>query len=161
MSTQPKNQPSKAEWDEIEKKLDRQLVQVYLRCDGYLIAAGMVRVGQSLRIVVYVDGWVRGKWMGLFDTIDEMPDEARKFYRHRSRQRIRAKELKAWEKILGKRECKRRKMYDKIYITTPEWLRPRPLINQLKVQCDSIQILTYEQYKPAVEAMKDDENPTT
>lgn len=146
-------QPTKEQWDAIAKRLDAQFSPVYLRCDGFLVRAAMQRIGtNSLAITVGVNGWVfKGEWLPLGDK--EMSEEARRFWRPKKRQKWTRKDLKLWEKLYGKRECRRRGYYEPRIYPEPIWLRPRPFIAHLKKHNQRIEILDYETYRAEVEAL--------
>lgn len=152
-----KKQPSKSQWQEIEKNLDSFFGVAYLRCDGYLISATMGRVGKNkLAIVVAVNGYLlKGEWFPSSSVTDtnDLHEVARRFLRPTSRARMNQKELKLWEKIIGKRECKKRGYYDRIIFPKTEWLRPRPFIAHLKKHNQSIEIIDYETYSREVEVL--------
>ncbi|MEJ1381364.1 MAG: hypothetical protein RPT95_10420 [Candidatus Sedimenticola sp. (ex Thyasira tokunagai)] len=154
------SQPTKEQWAEIAKQLDCQLRPVYLRCDGYLVQAELSRVERSLKIVVYVNGWFKGAWIQIVTNPDELAEEPRRFWRHSKRQPIKAKELKLWEKIVGKRECRKRGYYTPRLIPSPHWNTPGSFIRHLKKHNESIEILNHETYMAAIDALSSDEEKT-
>lgn len=147
-------QPTKEQWDEIAKRLDALYASVYLRCDSYLVCAALERIGTNqLAIGVAVNGWaLKGEWLPLGDR--EMSEEARRFWRPKKRQKWTRKELKLWEKVHGKRECRRRGYYEPHIWPEPIWLRPRPFIAHLQKHNQRIEILDYETYRAEVEALQ-------
>lgn len=146
-------QPTREQWDLIAEKLDRQLDPVYLRCDGHLVSAVMARTGKNqLGIAVVVNGWrFKGEWLPLDGR--GMSEEARRFWRPKRRARMSRKQLKLWEKLEGKRECRRRGYYDPLIWPEPVWLRPRPFIRHLKEHNEHIEIIDYETYRREVDAL--------
>jgi len=147
------SQPTKEQWKEIELQLDALFSPVYLKCDEYYVGFALVRNKSKLVINVYVNGWIKGEWFGVGD---KMSEEARRFWRLRTSACFTAKQLKLYEKIYGKRECKKKGMYKKRMWPDPMWNRPRPLINHLKKHNQNIEIIDYKTYKAAIEAMKDE-----
>lgn len=158
------NHPSKAEWDEIAVKLDRIFDPVYLRCDGFYVFAVMMRHGKNkLAIQVAVNGFsFNGKWLPSLgrDNPKEMSEEARRFWMPRTMAKMTQKELKSWEKIIGKRECRKRGYYDKFVWPKPLWNRPRSLINHLKKHNQSIEIIDSDTYTEWVDAQPKTEGET-
>lgn len=145
-------QPTKAQWDEIAEKLDSLFSPVYLRCDGYLVATSLRRAGNRLVIHVAVNGWdFKGKWASIDG---EMSEEAKRFWMPRKKAKMTQKYLKSWERLIGKRECRKRGYYDPYVVPMPIWNRPRPLINHLKKHNQSIEIIDYETYSRELEALR-------
>jgi len=154
-------QPTAAEWAEIATALDRQLAPIYLCCDGYLVEAELTRTGKNtLGITVAVNGWsFRGSWLPLDGR--EMSEEARRFWCPRKRQRMSAKHLRVWEKLYGKRECRRRGYYEPVISPFPVWRRPRPFIAHLKAHNTNIEIIDYTRYKTALTVLRSTEDGKT
>ncbi|WP_275100123.1 hypothetical protein [Sedimenticola hydrogenitrophicus] len=151
------NQPTKEQWDEVAKEMDRLFGSVYLRCDGYLVSTHLERDSKTNRlyIIVYVDGGFKGEWIEVVDDPEEFSDIPKRFCRHVSRQRRSAKDLKLCEKLYGKRECRKRGYYDRRYLSRADWLKPMPLIRHLKKHNTDIEVLTYETYKAALDAKRE------
>ncbi|HED35073.1 MAG TPA: hypothetical protein ENJ08_12820, partial [Gammaproteobacteria bacterium] len=106
---------SKNEQSEIAKKLEYLLCDVLLRCDGYFVKAYLDRVSKNrLAIVVFVDGNVKGEWID--SNPENVSEEAKRFFRPSLRALYNAKEIKRYEMVLGKRECKKWGGYKKIVI---------------------------------------------
>lgn len=146
-------QPTKEQWDEIAEKLDSLFSPVYLRCDGYLVATSMRRSKNRLIILVAVNGWeFKGEWLPSGDR--EMSEEASRFWMPRKKARFTRKALKMWEKILGKRECRKRGYYDHYIFPMPYWNRPRPLINHLKKHNQCIEVIDYETYSRELDVLR-------
>ncbi len=144
--------PSKQEWAQVIKDLDSQFRVVYLRCDGYLVSASLLRSkGNRLKVVVYVDGVIKGAWCGLFKAVEEMSNEARRFWFPAQRSLMKAKELKFWEKFHGKRECKKRGFYEKRFVPTPEWNSASSLVRHLIKHNDQIEIIDNVTYMAELE----------
>ena len=145
--------PTKEQWEEIARQLDRMFVPIFLRCDSYIIQAGMVRSRKNtLKIAIYVDGFIRGKWT------DGKDDEPKRFWRPITRSKYTAKYIKAMEKIYGKRKCKASGYYEKRTHYLPEWNRPMPLIRHLKKHNENIEVLGYEAYKAELDKIMEKDN---
>lgn len=153
------SQPTKEQWKKVEQDLDSLFRPVYLKCDEYYVRYALVRMKNKLVIDVYVNGFIKTEWYG--DIKNDNPhEEAIRFWRPTTRSKYTAKELKRWEKIQGKRECRKRGMYEKRVFPWPWWNRPRPLIAHLKKHNTDIEIITYETHQAAIEKIEElnDEN---
>lgn len=142
------SQPTKEQWKEIAIELDKQFSDVYLLCDGYYLLYRMERHKNKLVISAYVNGEIKGEWFGFDDNASE---EAHKFFRPSVKAKYTAKHIKLYEKIYGKRECKKKGIYDKVTYYWPWWNRPQPIINRLKKTCENIEILDRETYSTAMD----------
>lgn len=139
---------SKQDQETIIQQLDKLFTAVYLRCDGYYVFYHLTRHKKQLVIGCYINGWLKGEWL----TWDKpMSEEARRFFRPATRSKMSPKELKSWEKIIGKRECKKRGFYDKIVFPMPWWNSARSLVRHLMKNNTSIEIISYETHKAAVD----------
>lgn len=146
-------QPSKAEWDALATELGGRFGFAHLRADGYLVALRKEQVSETrLQIAVYVDGWMRGEWMKHVEREEELADIPRRFCRLMRKQKMKGKELRLWEKICGRRECRKRGYYDPWLQVSPYWNSSRSLIAHLKRRNQDIEILDYDTYKTALEA---------
>jgi len=142
------NQPTKEEWEQVVKDLDSLFKPVHLLCDGFYVRYSMVRHKNKLVIDVYVNGKLKGEW---FTLGDEFPEEIRRFFRLRVMNRY--KDIKKWEKILGKREAKKQGIYEKVTFPSCYWNRPRPLIRHLIKHNKDIQIIDSKTHEEAVSSM--------
>lgn len=137
---------SKDEQSEIAERLENFWASVFLRCDGYLVKARLQRVSTNrLVIVVFVDGWIKGEWMS-FDP-EKVSEEAKRFFRPSSRALYNAKEIKKYEKALGKRKCKKFGVYQKVVIPVPGWSRPMPFIRHVLKMNKSVELIDRETYE--------------
>lgn len=141
-------QPTKEQWKELAVNLDKMFSDIYLLCDGYYLLYRMERSKNKLVICVYVNGFMKGEWFGIDD---EASEEARRFWRPSIKARYSAKYIKLCEKLYGKRECKKKGIYDKRTIYYPYWNRPNPIISHLKKTCENIEILDRETYKSGLD----------
>lgn len=145
--------PTKEQWDEVAETLDSQFDGVYLRCDNYLVHACLRRMKMKLVISVYVNGYFKGEWFG---KDDEMSEEARRFWRPSVRALHSAKYIKLFEKIDGKRKCKKNGIYDKYTWPIHYWNRPRPFIRHLIKHNEHIEIIDHETYEAGIKALKEE-----
>ena len=140
--------PNKDQWAEIEKLLDRMYCSVYLLCDGYLVEATLRRVAKNnLAIEIYVNGYIRGEWFGLFDKPEDMSEETRRFYMPRQKKKYSAKELKFYEKFYGKRVCRKKGMYDSWIIPKSHWRSAKSFIAHLKKHNSDIRVICADEHK--------------
>ena len=146
-------QPTKEQWAEIEKQLESLFSAVYLRCDGYLVYVSLKRVEKNrLGIVVGVNGWqFKGKWLPLRDK--PMSEEARRFWFPRERAVHSRKMIMALENLYGKRAAKEKGVYRKVMLPTPIWNSARSFIRHLKKHNESIEVIDYETYRAALDAL--------
>ncbi len=147
------SKPTKEQWDEVAEKLDSQFDGVYLRCDGYLVYATLGRMKMKLVIYVYVNGYFKGEWYG---RDDEMSEEARRFWRPSVRAHYPAKYIKFYEKLYGKRKCKKKGIYDKYIWPFHWWNRPLPFIRHLIKYNDNIEIIDRETHVTGIKALKEE-----
>ncbi len=147
-------QPTKEQWQDIESKLDSMYSDVHLLCDGYYLLYRMERSKNKLLISVYINGWMKGEWFGVGDKASE---EARLFWRPSIKAKYTAKHIKLYEKIYGKRECKKKGIYDKQTMYWPSWNRPKPIITHLKKTCKSIEILDSKTYNAGLDKLNANE----
>ena len=152
------SQPTKEQWDEIARQLDRMYDAVCLRCDDYLITASLMRADKNkLKIVVYVDGSIQGKWCQVVEDANELSEEPRRFWFHSKHQKIAPKTLKAWERAIGKRECRKRGYYNKMIVPRPDWNSANSFIRHLRRHNANIEVLTRDEYNAALDAKRGSE----
>lgn len=113
---------------------------VTLMCDGYKVQISEARSGNKIIITVYVNGFMRGKWLNGDCEI------GRKFMRPSVRFAYSARFRKDMQDIMGKREYKKKSdVYEKkITVYYPFWNNINSLIKHLKANCTSIKIHTNE-----------------
>jgi hypothetical protein len=146
------SQPTKEQWTEIQGQLNSQFTTTYLDCDGYLIAARMVRSKNKLVIQVYVDGYIDGKWIKSVKTIDEFAEVPKRFYRHARKNIWPRKLVKDMEKLLGKRRCKEEGYYGERYTSFPWFNSAETFISHLKKHNQSIELLDHTTYQQRLTA---------
>lgn len=147
-----KQHPTKEQWQEVEKQLSRLFDGVYLRCDGFVVYASLVRASiNRLGIRLFVDGVLAGAWF-LSAEDGTYPEQAVRFYRPVDKTRYPPKFVKAMEKAIGKRRCRADGYYDKrrYYMTT--WGTPAAFIRHLKKHNDHIQVIDRETHDREVAA---------
>lgn len=66
---------TKEEWAQVEERLMRQFSPVALMCDGYHLTLKLQRTGMKLVIAFFVNGFMKGAWMGV------ECEERRRFFR--------------------------------------------------------------------------------
>lgn len=139
---------TKGQWDDLKSRVNTMFSGVFLLCDGYLVSARLERNKMKLYIAVFVNGYMKGKdcWSGKKSEVEQMSDIARKFH---SRKIVRqpAKEIKQWEAILGKRECKKRGIYDGRIYTVPYFASAAGFIAHIRKHCQSIEEISYDEYQ--------------
>lgn len=149
------SKPTAEQWKQFEQRLGALYNPAYANCDGYLVLCTLERVERTqLGITVYVDGWLRGKWL-LSNEDGEYPEQGRRFYQERSKSVHPEKQRRKLEKIFGKREAKRRFSLDKkITWRVPYWRSARSLRTHLIKQNQSIQLLSPEDYASQMAARR-------
>lgn len=151
--------PSNKQWDSLRIALDSIYGLAYLRCDGYVLSLNWERAGkttQRYELAVYVNGFIKGKWMVFRQKLDEdIPEIARRFYRPSLRQLHSNKHIKGMEKIFGKRYCRAGGYYDKRISCTPYWKTVESCIRHLKKHNQDIEILAYEDYRAATDQLNE------
>lgn len=121
---------TKERWAQIESELDRQFTSLHFRADGYVVSASLVRSGNRLAVRVWVNGYVKGAWFPKRG--EPMAEEARRFWRHVAKPIVSAKNLRIYEKLDGKRECKKRGYYDKFIWAEPQHLSAKAFCRHLR-----------------------------
>lgn len=108
---------TKERWAQIEAEIDSLFRTVHFRADGYVVSASLMRSGNKLKVCVWVNGAIKGSWFP--KNGEPMDEEARRFWHHTARPKMGARLLRLYEKLDGKRECKKRGYYDKVIWPTP------------------------------------------
>lgn len=146
------------DYKDLRRRIE-QFESVYLLCDGYLVGIKIKQHKMRLRVVVFVNGWIKGDgiWFGKEDEIDKMPDIARRFYFHKRKGRP-AKEVRKWEKLMGKRECKKRGLYLKSIATLPEFNTAGSCLAHIKKHNESIVEISREEYEKRLDELDTEAN---
>lgn len=134
---------TKERWAQIEDELDSLYRTVHLRADGYIVSASLMRLGNRLLVKVWVNGQMRTAWFPKRG--EPMAEEARRFWRHIAIPIVSAKTLRAFEKTLGKRECKKHGYYDKFIWAEPRHLSAKAFCRHLRRHNTEIAELTPEE----------------
>ncbi|ACL72738.1 conserved hypothetical protein [Thioalkalivibrio sulfidiphilus HL-EbGr7] len=146
-----KEQPTAAQWQEIEERVMTLFSSVHLDCDGYLVRLMLQRVGKlRLGITVYVDGKFDLKWLGWVG--DELSEEGRRFYQERTRSVYRGKRKKLARRALGKKAAE-----ETVSHRHPYWESPQSLRRHLVANNEVIRLLSDEEAKRRREALLADE----
>lgn len=120
---------TKEQWVKIKEELSNVGGMVVLNADGYQIDLYARLIGRSLKILVFVNGSMKGKWM-----IDG-GEEASRFMREHIRYVHSAKLRAAWVKECGGARCSkanRERINKKFTMWSQEWHSPTSLIAHLK-----------------------------
>jgi hypothetical protein len=144
--------PTKEQWNEVKLKLSMSFGVAYFLIDGYCIQACIERDKMRLVVAVYVNGYIKIKdmWCGQERDVDNMTKIARRFYCLKSKASRAAKDIKTLEKLLGKRECKKKGFYDKWLTTSPWFGTAGAFIAHLKKHNQAIQVVDYATYQAAL-----------
>lgn len=149
--------PTKEQWDEVKNELSKSFGSVYFLIDGYYVQACIERDKMRLVVAVYVNGYMKSQdmWFGKERDVDNMTEIARRFYCLKSTAFRSAKDIKELEKLLGKRECKKKGFYDKWLKVLPWFSTPGAFITHIKKHNEDIQIVDYETFKVALDKHRD------
>ncbi|MDP1664104.1 MAG: hypothetical protein Q8L79_03180 [Methylobacter sp.] len=146
--------PTKAQWDEVKLKLSRPYGSAYFKCDDYLIHAEVRQNKMTLKIQVYVNGWIKGEWWwtGKERDLGTMPDIPRRFH-CLTRKGKSAKEIGLNHKIFGKKVCKDKGINDKFCMAYPIFNTAGGFVAHLKKHNPAIEVLDFLTYQKARDAL--------
>lgn len=135
------------DWGNIKNELGRVYGSVRLAADGHLIFAIVRQDKMKLTIAVYVNGKIKGADIQHFKAseMDKLSDVQRKFMRHKFYSPNK-KDVKFYEKLKGKKYCKENGVYERSFSTWPYFNTPGAFVAKLKKTCESVEILTAEDY---------------
>lgn len=139
---------SKGEWADVKVKLSSTYGSaVYLKCDDYLLSPRVVQRNMRLVIMVYVDGYFRGRdvWCGKESKLAEMSNIARRFYCLHSKGQP-AKRAALLVNIYGKKGCREGGYLERSCYVWPEFRTPGAFIAHIKKHNPSIELLDYETF---------------
>lgn len=138
---------TKAEWEQVEERLTRQLIPVALMCDGYHLTLKIERSGMKLLIVAYINGTLKGEWV-----IAES-EECRRFFRPVKKSVWSAKALARMKKM-SKRQLKEYGLDPDETVTAyyPWWTSVKALKSHLLKHNESIELLKDWQYEAKEQA---------
>lgn len=141
------SQPTKEQWADIEANMNSLFSATYLDCDGYLVAARMVRDKNKLVIEVYVDGYVKGLWHQYVESIDAFSEVPKRFYCIKKQSLWPKKFIQDMEKQIGKRRCTKNGYYAVRYSSRSWWISAKSFISHLKKHNQSIELLDHTTYQ--------------
>lgn len=142
------SKPSTAQWQQLKENLSGCYGQEFMNCDGYFIGISVMQDRRKLVIGISVDGFINFSDAQIIneDQKDDLPEKIKKFYYLRNVPWDK-KITQMYEKMYGKRECKRRGVYKKRYLPWPFFNTPGAMITHLKKHCENIVIIDYEKYQ--------------
>lgn len=156
-----KKHPTKAQWAELEAQSRNLFGSIRLRCDGYLVLAKWERegkTGQRFVLRPYVNGYWRGKWHKQVTDPADLPEESRRFWRLTKSRACTPAKIIQLEKSLGKRICQSLNIYAVKYMPTPSFQTVGSFIRHIKKHNQSIEILTDDEYRAAIDALPPEED---
>lgn len=129
--------PSKEQWAEFEERADRLYCTQKLTCDGFELSVTKAQISKNkLGVVVYVNGWIKGEWLG-----GEKADCAeQRFMRPVERYAYRPKFRQEMLKLMGKRRYAQEGMDRKVKYFMPDWPSGAALRRHLAKTCKAITI---------------------
>lgn len=138
---------TKAEWEQVEERLTRQLIPVALMCDGYHLTLQIKRSGMKLLIVPYVNGVLKGTWF----TAES--EERRRFFRSVKKSVWSTKARARMEKM-SKRQLEAYGLDPGETVTAyyPWWTSVKALKSHLLKHNESIELLKDWQYEAKEQA---------
>lgn len=141
-------QPTAEQWKQFETDVMRLYHPVYLDCDGYLVRLMLERVSKlRLGIVVYVDGQLEMRWLGLAS--DEPTEIGCRFFQERTRSVYRGKQKRLAKRALGKKESERQVSH-----RHPWWESPTSLRRHLVANNKVIRLVEDDEVQQRLEALK-------
>lgn len=144
---------TKERWAQIESELNTLSYSLlYFRADGYIVSASLRPAGNRLLVQVWVNGYIRGAWFPKRG--EPMAEEARRFWRHVAKPVMSAKMLRLFEKLHGKRECKKRGFYDKFIWAEPYHLSAKAFCRHLRRHNTDIAELSPEEVDAFIAGLK-------
>ena len=123
---------TKEQWTEIEKHLAGLFSSVIFKYGEFEITVTRGRVSESkTSLVVYVDGVIKGGW---YSKDNERPACIPDVWRKRTRAKYKAKSIKSFEKIWGKRRAKKEmpELYEVTQYHTCDFTTAKSLVRQYK-----------------------------
>jgi hypothetical protein len=160
--SQTKQHPTAVQLKEVVARLQYVGEYAFFKVDGYLISAQVVQVNRAVKIAVYVNGWIKGKWVwrGKESELDTMPEIPRKFYCLTKKGHSK-KQIAVWERLYGKREAKNKGVYEKHCFAKYQFSTANAFITHLKKHNQHIEILTYEQYAAQKQGLAEEDDDET
>lgn len=145
---------SKEAWEDIESSLSCSYVDISFKFKGYLLQVNRVRISESkTALMVWIDGKSRSSWGCAHldfmksnlttDEIESTPSIIPDVWKPVARSNYKPKQIKAFEKINGKRWCKKEGIYDKTVFYTSTFSKASVLVRQFK-KLDGLELITDE-----------------
>ncbi|WP_298437984.1 hypothetical protein [Geobacter sp.] len=133
---------TKAEWAQVEERLNRAYCPVALMCDGYHLTIRIERIKMQLVIGFHVNGVFRGAWMS------EDCEERRRFFRPVKKSAWNAAS-RARMKKMSKRALKQMKVdpSESFTVHYPWWTSFKALKSHLQKHNESIELLQDWRYE--------------
>lgn len=128
------------DWDALKAQMNSPYGVMELQCDQYKLTLQQQTSSKSKswRTVVYVDGVMRGLWLGASKSGEPEHEESRRFMRKVSKSLNTKKEVEAWRKAFGKREADKRAA-QKYFYFDPAWSSFNSLKKHLMANNTSIE----------------------
>ncbi|WP_394166010.1 hypothetical protein [Photobacterium piscicola] len=141
---------TKEQWQKIEEELSQYYVNVIFNYKGHEVKINRVRVSESVtNLVVWIDGKINNNWgyhhilteLGAGDPdLKEIPTIINDVWRNRIKSKHSLKDIKRYEKINGKRWCKKMGIYDKHKYYEPLFPKSSVLVRQFK-KLDGLELI--------------------
>ncbi|SFK92800.1 hypothetical protein SAMN05216302_102146 [Nitrosomonas aestuarii] len=134
---------SKEQWLDLEDELSRPFGRVKLKCDGYEITAAVERTKMKLVVSIYINGFMKGKWL-----LDQDCDESRKFLRRVRKYLVNGK--KRTELLIKSRKRGAHKEMREFYqglldrhsfYVLPYWPNPKAFFRHIRKTCAEIELM--------------------
>lgn len=102
-------QINKAQWQKLEEEMTYGYVDIKFKYKGYELSVQRVRTSESKSVLaVYINGHYKISW-GLIDReCEDRPSVITEVWKQRSMAKYKAKDIKVFEKIWGKRQAKKK-----------------------------------------------------
>ena len=141
-----KEMPKKEQWAEFKRVLSLPYETQYIDADGELVAFEVAVFKQRLEIVVFVNGEI--DWKHASKSLNEdVPEYIKKFW---STRKVRLPKQEKDFLLHGLRgKARDRKLAEVIARRThyfPSWRSPRSLITALKNRCQTVELISRDEY---------------
>ena len=139
---------TKEQWQKIEEELSQHCVSVIFNYKGYELEINRVRISESVtNLTVWINGNINHHW-GYEHILAELGEHNLKdvpiiindVWRNRTKSKHPLKDIKRYEKINGKRWCKKMGMYDKHKYYDPLFPKSSVLVRQFK-KLDGLELI--------------------
>lgn len=127
---------NKAQWQQLEAEMTRGFVNIKFSYQGFELSIRRERTSESTTVLaVYIDGHIKGKWLGNIDDIKpDAPSILKAVYCHRTIGVYKPAEIARIEKIYGKRRAKTEwpNLHKKVVYLQPYFSKASVLCRQFK-----------------------------